>query len=545
MDEKKIALIIYGESENISGDAIKSAERLSVPDGYSVEIIPVAGENKSEILNAAMKKSDAKFKIYIDEKISCKQNNLLADVIRIFKSDEKIGVIGTSGAIRLSTHGDCFTSAKRCGKILSGKKKDLTDWGNVEKNFCEVEAADGFFLATQHDISRREDICRKSSFGDTSLCLEFRRAGYKIVVVRQKKAWLELREKNFAIDETEQAEFLSEYSGEIFPLVSVIIPTFNRPEWFKIALDSVLNQTYKNFEIVVVDNGTDDKTEILMKDYLEKYSCIKYFRKPGFNANENWNFARHYNNPDAEFVNWLMDDDYFYPKKFEKMVEAMRNNPDVSMVSSKRHVIDENGKIRNTFPDTSVHPEWDEILFKTGKVKGELTGRAIFATGKNFIGEPTTVLIRKNCLRDNDLCRCDDEEGFFPLIDISTWLQLLSKGNLYWIAEPLSAFRYHKKQASNWGESNVIFAICWAKIYQTEWREKFFIKSSDELRQIIANWIGHSAGKLRESYELHLVGEGITTLEKTLEAMARALHNGYKIELPPRIYEKRDDIKNF
>ena len=108
---------------------------------------------------------------------------------------------------------------------------------------------------------------------------------------------------------------MDEYSKDIFPLVTVIIPTFNRPKYFEMALCSVLAQTYKNIEVVVRDNSTNDDTEKLIQEYLKADSRIKYFRHKNFNADDNWNWARHYNNPKAEYVNWLMDDDLFYPEK--------------------------------------------------------------------------------------------------------------------------------------------------------------------------------------------------------------------------------------
>ena len=70
-----------------------------------------------------MKNTDAKYKIYLDEKAVLLQKNILSKVIETFQADEKIGVIGLSGAIQLSTHGICLQSAKRVGKIFFGTQK--------------------------------------------------------------------------------------------------------------------------------------------------------------------------------------------------------------------------------------------------------------------------------------------------------------------------------------------------------------------------------------------------------------------------------------
>ena len=63
------------------------------------------------------------------------------------------------------------------------------------------------------------------------------------------------------------------------PLVSILIPTYNRPHYFKIALESALAQTYPNIEIIIGDDSTNDETEILINEqYLPNYKNITYIR---------------------------------------------------------------------------------------------------------------------------------------------------------------------------------------------------------------------------------------------------------------------------
>lgn len=65
-------------------------------------------------------------------------------------------------------------------------------------------------------------------------------------------------------------------SGGREPLVSVVIPTYSRPGYFRQALDSVLAQTYRNLDIFITDNSKDERTKLLMEEYLAKDSRIKY-----------------------------------------------------------------------------------------------------------------------------------------------------------------------------------------------------------------------------------------------------------------------------
>ena len=531
---EKIAIIIHKTAEHYCKQLIESLENLNVPDDYDVEVLPVEGDERFLVYNDTMKKSDAKYKIYIDEKISVLDKNILTKIVETFKSDEKIGVIGLSGAINLSTHGICLDSMNRCGKVFMGNDKKETSWKDIDGDYCEVEAVDGWFIATQYDLDWQHELFHGNYFGEAAQCLEFRRAGYKVVVINQVAPSVWYIANRVGIDELSRTVFLDEYSKDIFPLVSVIIPTFNRPKYFTLALESALKQTYRNIEVIVSDNSTDDDTETLMQEYISNDPRIKYFRHKNFTANDNWSFCRHYNNPDAEYVNWLMDDDLFYPRKIEVMVEIYRNNPDVSLVTSIRDVIDEDGRV---FTQRMPQPD---ALNKTMKVAGDDAGRMMFYTGKNYIGEPTTVLIRKKFLRDNDLCWTDEEEGFYSLVDISTWCQLLTQGNMIWLNDtPLSAFRRHKKQATNWAGNGAVFEVSWARIFKTAWDKKVFIHNERELHYSLINWLYSASLRLINAFKENYEGEELVTLEKTMEAVTRALHNGYKIVLPPRDYGKK------
>lgn len=536
MNWKKIAIIIHKTDENFYDKIVESIKKLIVPKGYTLDILPAEGEERFAAYNVEMKKSDAKFKIYMDDKISLLDKNLFQNIIKVFKADKKIGVVGISGAINLSTHGICLDSAKRCGKVFFGPEKRSVNWGDIKGDYQEVESVDGWLMATQFDVDWREDIFHTTAFGDSGQCLEFRRKGYKVVVMNTNEPSLWFTQEKWMIDGQSRQNFLKEYSKDLYPLVTIMIPTFNRPHYFKLALESALNQTYRNIEVVVSDNSTEDDTEELMQEYLANDPRVKYFRHKDFTANDNWNWARHYNNPDAEYLNWLMDDDLFYPRKIEVMVEVYRNNPDISLVTSVRDVIDVDGRV---VPMRMPQPE---ALNKTMKVAGDDAGRMMFHTGKNYIGEPTTVLIRKKFLRNNDMCWTDEEDGFYSLVDISTWCQLLTQGNMLWINDqPLSAFRRHAKQVTNWAGNGAVFEISWARIFKTAWEKKAFIHNERELRYSLINWLYSASLRLINAFQNDYDGEEIATLEKTMVAVTNSLRNGYKIDLPPRYYGAKSD----
>ncbi|MCA1744718.1 MAG: glycosyltransferase, partial [Bacteroidales bacterium] len=108
------------------------------------------------------------------------------------------------------------------------------------------------------------------------------------------------------------------------PLVSVIIPTFNREHLIGETLESVLKQTYNNWECLIVDDGSTDRTRELVEGYVQLDGRFSYYRRPdympkGANACRNFGFEI----SRGDYVNWFDDDDIMHPEKLQIQVEAL------------------------------------------------------------------------------------------------------------------------------------------------------------------------------------------------------------------------------
>ena len=530
MDENKILIVIYRTGQQSTDSIRQMLFELNVPDGFKPVAKIVDGENRWATFNSAMKEDDAKYKIYIDDKIKIFNKNILADLIDIFQSDAKIGAIGCSGAIQLSTNGSSHMSEKRFGRMFIGENQKQFNWGDdIAERFREVEILDGFLIATQYDVDWREDLFNENSFGDAAQCLELRRRGYKCVAVNQSEPWLWYQSNSMPYHEECRKAFLAEYSKELYPKVQILIPTYNRPEFFKAALESAINQTYQNIEIIISDDSTNEATNAAVRPYLETDSRIKYFRNSGFTAKDNSNFLNQYqkDHPEAEYFSWLFDDDLFYPPKLERMVEAYRNNPDVSLVSSKRHNIDANGKIIGQMEP--LHP-------KTEKLQGEEVGKHLLMYTANRIGEPSTVLLCKKFLADEEKQhwrkRPNMRDKPNALGDYSQWLYLLEQGNIFWIDEFLSARRVHEGQDSQQIGTWVEIYVNFAEEVNEFWRRKKFLTTDAELRHTIIVWLTKAAGALQSAFFKGYEGRETRMIEKVIPAMVNALQNGGNIKLP-------------
>lgn len=111
------------------------------------------------------------------------------------------------------------------------------------------------------------------------------------------------------------------------PLVSIIIPTYNRAHLIGETLESVLAQTYINWECIVVDDGSTDETDELLADYCEKDIRFYYYHRPidrpkGANACRNYGFEL----SRGEYINWFDSDDVMVNTRLEKMLRVLIND---------------------------------------------------------------------------------------------------------------------------------------------------------------------------------------------------------------------------
>jgi glycosyltransferase involved in cell wall biosynthesis len=205
------------------------------------------------------------------------------------------------------------------------------------------------------------------------------------------------------------------------PVVSVIIPTFNRADFLDRALSSVLLQTYRRFEILVVDDGSTDSTAELVETWKTKFAqahsgpiLLKYIqtKNRGVSAARNAGICA----AKAEWIAFLDSDDEWLPSKLEMQMNHARQNPEFSLIHS------------------------EEIWIRNGvrvnqPVKYKKRGGWVFldCLPLCFIG-PSTVLIKKTVLEKFGNFR----EEFPVCEDYMLWLQISLKNPVGFIETPLT-----------------------------------------------------------------------------------------------------------
>jgi glycosyltransferase involved in cell wall biosynthesis len=216
------------------------------------------------------------------------------------------------------------------------------------------------------------------------------------------------------------------------PKVSVCIPTFNYAHYIPDAIESVLSQSFTDFELIVVDNCSSDNTQEVVNKYVRRDGRIKYFANK-----ENLGFVNNFNeclrHASGEYIKILSADDLLLPTCIERSVEILNRYPEVVLIGSAR-----------TLVDSYLRPI--KIMSYADKfdiVGGFSVVRRCLINGVNFIGEPTAVVFRRQyAARGFDA-------AYKQLVDLEMWFHLLEHGKFAYVNEPLCSVRIHKEQQTN------------------------------------------------------------------------------------------------
>ena len=215
---------------------------------------------------------------------------------------------------------------------------------------------------------------------------------------------------------------------ERLPAISVCIPTYNGAKYIAQTIESILNQTFTDFEIIVSDDGSSDKTLEIVGSFNDP-RIVRIDRLSKVGAEANWNNA--VANASASLVKLVCQDDILYPQCLEVEVQTMSKseNQDVSFCFHLRDFVTPNSRklsARRVGYSNLQKYSKTEILTK------------VVRSGGNPIGEPMAVTMRKLSLNSAGKFRGD------YVIDLDMWSKLSDQGSALFIEQHLSAFRISK-----------------------------------------------------------------------------------------------------
>ena len=132
------------------------------------------------------------------------------------------------------------------------------------------------------------------------------------------------------------------------PQVSIGLPVYNGENYLAEAIESILAQTYQNFELVITDNASVDKTREICESYAIVDARVNYFRNE-HNLGAAPNFNKSFELSTGKYFKWAAHDDILAPDFLEKCVAVLENNPDVVLCYPSTTVIDSQGKITQDY----------------------------------------------------------------------------------------------------------------------------------------------------------------------------------------------------
>ena len=205
----------------------------------------------------------------------------------------------------------------------------------------------------------------------------------------------------------------------IFPHISVVMPVYNCAEYVADSIKSILNQTYTNFEFIIIDDHSTDNTLKIVKSFNdERINVYEKDRNKGMVDSLNFGISI----AKGSLIARMDGDDYCHPTRFEKQVELLKYNLNLDIVSSNAQIINTD-KVYNY----SENPEQVKVdlLFGSAFVHAALMGK---------------IEVFKNNLFDQRMKHAEDYD---------LWSRLAFKTNMANMKEVLYYYRAHKNQVSN------------------------------------------------------------------------------------------------
>ncbi len=201
------------------------------------------------------------------------------------------------------------------------------------------------------------------------------------------------------------------------PLVSIVLPVYNGEEYLKISIDSCIQQTYQNWELLIVDDCSTDSTSQIAKEYAKKDNRIHYYKNEK-NLRLPRNLNRGFSLAKGDYLTWTSDDNYFRPTAIEKMVNLL-NDTDNEFVFARYSIINEKDEelSETVVPQDYLHAIWDY----------------------NFVGACfmyTRKVYEKIGDYNPDLFLCEDYDY---------WLRIFAQLPAGYLEENLYAYRHHGK----------------------------------------------------------------------------------------------------
>lgn len=207
-------------------------------------------------------------------------------------------------------------------------------------------------------------------------------------------------------------------------MVSIIIPTYNRAQYIAETIESVLAQTYRDIEIIVIDDGSKDNTGEVVKQFGDRVRYVwQQNSERAVSRNNGLKLSK------GEFVSFPDSDDCWLPETVSEMVETMRRVPAAGVVAMSCAIVNSDRRVMGMF-----HPG--------GNVDGVVTNAFHQLLHSNIVGSPSAVLLRRSVL--DRAGAFDEDRRLIGIEDWELWARLAFFGPVVCRRKPVVHYRRHK-----------------------------------------------------------------------------------------------------
>lgn len=261
--------------------------------------------------------------------------------------------------------------------------------------------------------------------------------------------------------------------GNGYPLVTVVIPSYNHANFIQRTIDSVLEQTYRPIEIVVIDGGSKDGTVELLKGYGKRIQWVSEKDRGQAHAiNKGLALAK------GEFVTWLCSDDFYVATAIEEMIKPFLESDDVGLVYANSYYI----------------ADEDAETILGIKAPGDLTLEKLLVYGQS-LAQPSS-LIRKKILDGVGFL----DESLRYAMDYDLWIRLVKVTQSKYIPKVLSYYRLHSfsKTVEGTADSSREVITVARKYGANVWRRHFILRRISILKSYVKKFLGMRTKPVKE-----------------------------------------------
>ena len=209
------------------------------------------------------------------------------------------------------------------------------------------------------------------------------------------------------------------------PQVSILMPVYNAKNYLKESIESILNQTFSNFEFIIIDDASNDGSLVIIDFYKQRDSRIKVFSNP-CNLGIIDNLNKGIQNISTDYIARMDADDIAFPDRIEQQIKFLEENPNISVLGTNMIQIDHNSKIIKPIilSSESLLIKWNLFFW-------------------NPIAHPT-VMIRSSLIEDIG----GYNKNFLHIEDYELWLRASEKYDFYNLNKVLLYYRVHSTNIS-------------------------------------------------------------------------------------------------